>query len=166
MKYIRSNHRFQDEEHRKAWFLKVTVNATKSLLTSAWHRHYAHIEGTAEESCCVEENDSDVYYAVQNLPEKIIVDFSKRLGDRKQLKKLYQNTENNFTDEMLVSGEEIEQLSQRIQSAKIVSEEFPESGNKVYYMAEFCDGDIIKFVVADDIFFIFNATFSIAIKCY
>lgn len=70
LKYIRSNHRFQDEEHRKAWLLRVTVNTTKSLLTSAWHRHYAHIEGIAEESCCVEENDSDVYYAVQRLPEK------------------------------------------------------------------------------------------------
>ena len=26
-------------EHQKAWFIKVTINCTKSLLTSAWRRN-------------------------------------------------------------------------------------------------------------------------------
>lgn len=69
LKYIRTNIRFRDEEHRKAWLLKVTVNTAKSLLGSAWYRHYAHLESAAEESCCMEEK-TDVFYAVQKLPEK------------------------------------------------------------------------------------------------
>lgn len=69
LKYIRSNPEFSDEEHRKAWFLKVTVNTAKSLLTSAWRRHYAHLEDMVEGSCYIEEK-TDVFYAVQRLPEK------------------------------------------------------------------------------------------------
>lgn len=69
LKYIRSKPEFCDEEHRKAWFLKVTVNTAKSLLTSAWRRHYAQLEDMSEGSCYIEEK-TEVFYAVQRLPEK------------------------------------------------------------------------------------------------
>ncbi|GHV46607.1 hypothetical protein FACS189499_02210 [Clostridia bacterium] len=31
--------KFESEEHRKAWLIRITINTAKSLLTSAWHRH-------------------------------------------------------------------------------------------------------------------------------
>ena len=69
LKYIRSATDFRDEEHRKAWLLKVTTNTSKSVLTSAWARHYAHMEELPEESSEIKD-DSGVYDVVQNLPEK------------------------------------------------------------------------------------------------
>lgn len=69
LKYIRSGKTFESEEHRKSWLLKVTVNTSKSMLTSAWARHYAHMDEVREESCQMEEK-SEVFYAVQSLPEK------------------------------------------------------------------------------------------------
>lgn len=70
LKYIRTNKKFKDEEHRKAWLLRVTVNTVKSLLTCAWHRHYAQMVEAEEESFWIEEEKTDVFYAVQQLPEK------------------------------------------------------------------------------------------------
>lgn len=69
LKYIRSQKKFENEEHRKAWFLRVTSNTSKSVLTSAWARHYARLDEMPEESCQMEEKN-DVFYAVQQLPEK------------------------------------------------------------------------------------------------
>ncbi|MGN0593829.1 MAG: RNA polymerase sigma factor [Hominimerdicola sp.] len=69
LKYIKSNVKFNDEEHRKAWLLKVTANTGKSFVTSAWFRHRADIEDADNISVCMEEKGS-VYYAVQKLPEK------------------------------------------------------------------------------------------------
>lgn len=69
LKYIRCGKTFKDEEHRKAWLLKVTANTSKSVLTSAWARHYAHMEELPEKGSEMEER-SEVFYAVQSLPEK------------------------------------------------------------------------------------------------
>ena len=69
LKYIRSGKKFRDEEHRKAWLLKVTTNTSKSVLTSAWTRHYAHMEELPEGSSNMVEK-SEVFYVVQDLPEK------------------------------------------------------------------------------------------------
>ncbi|NLZ46247.1 MAG: sigma-70 family RNA polymerase sigma factor, partial [Clostridiales bacterium] len=57
------------EEHRKAWLLKVTINTGKTLLTSAWNRHRTDIENAENIGEFIPEN-SEVYYAVQKLPEK------------------------------------------------------------------------------------------------
>ncbi len=69
LKYIRAGKHFEDEEHRKAWLLKVTVNTSKSILTSAWARHYAIMEEVPEQSTEMEEKP-EVFYVVQQLPEK------------------------------------------------------------------------------------------------
>lgn len=41
---LRSRPRWTDAEHQKAWFIRVTLNCTKSLVTSAWRRHTASLE--------------------------------------------------------------------------------------------------------------------------
>lgn len=69
LKYIKSGKKFSDEEHRKAWLLKVTINTGKTLLTSAWFRHRTDIEHAENIGECMPEK-GEVYYAVQKLPEK------------------------------------------------------------------------------------------------
>ncbi len=69
IKYINQQGNFQNEEHLKAWLLKVTLNTSKSLFSSAWRRHYASLEEAIESGIQLEEK-SEVYYAVMCLPEK------------------------------------------------------------------------------------------------
>ena len=69
LKYIKSGKKFNDEEHRKAWLLKVAANTGKSLVTSAWARHRADIDEARDIGKCMEEK-GEVFYAVAKLPEK------------------------------------------------------------------------------------------------
>jgi RNA polymerase sigma-70 factor (ECF subfamily) len=58
---------FESEEHRKAWLIRVTVNCSSKLLTSAWFRRTVPLE---EELKFETKEKSDVYYAVLELPLK------------------------------------------------------------------------------------------------
>ena len=73
LKYISADKKWRSEEHRKAWLIRVAVNCTNDFVTSAHYRHKADMEELpdegAEASYEIEEK-SDVYYAVQSLPEK------------------------------------------------------------------------------------------------
>ena len=67
LRYLRSDPQFTSEEHRKAWLLKVTVNCSKSLLTSSWFRRTEPLD----EDIPVENPELlEVYPAVQSLPVK------------------------------------------------------------------------------------------------
>ena len=48
LRYWKKQPVFRDEEHTKAWFLKVTANCAKSFLTSAWKRHTEYTEKEPE----------------------------------------------------------------------------------------------------------------------
>lgn len=39
LRYIRKKPEFNDENHAKAWFIRVTVNCAKSFLTQAWNKN-------------------------------------------------------------------------------------------------------------------------------
>src|SRR5574344_848715 len=68
-KYLKANVVFNDEEHRKAWLLKVAVNTGKSWVTSAWNRHRADLDEAVDITNTMEEI-GEVYDAVSKLPEK------------------------------------------------------------------------------------------------
>lgn len=69
IKYMRETKPFQDKNHVKAWLLRVAINSSKNLVTSAWHRKNIPVE-EAEAVYTEMEEKSEVYYAVQKLPEK------------------------------------------------------------------------------------------------
>ena len=67
LRYLRSNTYFGNEEYRKAWLLRVTINCSKSLLTSSWFRKTEPLD----EDIPVENPELlGVYPAVQALPVK------------------------------------------------------------------------------------------------
>jgi RNA polymerase sigma-70 factor (ECF subfamily) len=68
-RYIKSNNKFNDEEHLKAWLIRVAVNVSKSLLRSAWFKKTVSIS-EHENLCAEEQEETDTYYAVLSLPEK------------------------------------------------------------------------------------------------
>lgn len=50
LKYLKTDKTFRDEEHRKMWLIRVTVNTIKSSLTSAWRRHTVALDDVTEPS--------------------------------------------------------------------------------------------------------------------
>lgn len=70
---LRSRPRWTDAEHQKAWFIRVTLNCTKSLVTSAWRRHTASLESAPpDDDALLTEmrEETAVYGAVLELPEQ------------------------------------------------------------------------------------------------
>ena len=47
LRYFRKRPKFESEEHRKAWLLRVTLNRTRSLFASAWFRKTVPLEECA-----------------------------------------------------------------------------------------------------------------------
>lgn len=69
---LRSGPSWTDAEHQKAWMIRVTINCTKSLATSAWRRHAVPLDSVPERDDLVTEmrEETDVYGAVLALPQK------------------------------------------------------------------------------------------------
>ncbi len=74
MKYIKHQYEFMEEEYRKAWLIRVTINASKSLLTSAWNRKRVpmeEVEGVLEGSTGIDGDfDNSLILEIKKLPEK------------------------------------------------------------------------------------------------
>ncbi len=66
VRYIRSSPQFENTEHEKAWFIRVTINLTKSLLTSSWFRRTTELKDNLSVTMA---EKSEVYYAVAALPK-------------------------------------------------------------------------------------------------
>lgn len=67
LRYVRKNPKFNDEEHRKAWLIKVTVNCSKTLMSSMWYNKTQELD----ETLAIEDETSvTLYYELQKLPAK------------------------------------------------------------------------------------------------
>lgn len=64
LRYIQKKPVFRDEEHRKAWLLRVTVNVAKSHMASFWNRH---TEGLSDNIVFDSVEDYDLYYELGRL---------------------------------------------------------------------------------------------------
>lgn len=69
LKYIKADKSFNDEEHRKMWLIRVTVNTVISCATSAWKRHTVPLE-YADDAAYTEREASGIGEALKKLPEK------------------------------------------------------------------------------------------------
>lgn len=75
LRYVRADKTYTDEEHRKAWLITVTINCSKSMLLSSWHKRRSDEElnenqGTYDKAIHDIEQHSTVYKAVMELPVK------------------------------------------------------------------------------------------------
>jgi len=73
LKLCRRNKPFTSEEYRKAWLIRVTVNQSKSMLTSVWKTRVTNLDNL-NESEMAQKNLSDdgleLYEYVKNLKPK------------------------------------------------------------------------------------------------
>lgn len=58
---------FKNEEHEKAWLIRVTINCSKNLLNSSFLKNTTEMK---EELVFETKERHDIYYAVQDLPVK------------------------------------------------------------------------------------------------
>lgn len=70
LKYVLSSASFESEEHEKAWFIRVTVNACKDLLKSFFRSRSVPLEEIAEQAAELPEDHREVLEAVLSLPQK------------------------------------------------------------------------------------------------
>ena len=70
MKYVLSSAVFENEEHEKAWFIRVTVNACRDMLRSFFRSRTVPLEELIELPADTSPDTRDVLSAVLELPEK------------------------------------------------------------------------------------------------
>lgn len=70
--YVRHGENFREEEHRKAWLLRTTVNLSRRVTSSPWRRRTVPLDAQAEqrvEFAAPEENA--VWEALMSLDESL-----------------------------------------------------------------------------------------------
>ena len=70
LKYVTGTTEFESEEHEKAWFIRVTINACKDLLRSFFRSRTVSLEDLLEQPDQVPEDHREVLEAVLALPDK------------------------------------------------------------------------------------------------
>ena len=66
IKYSEKKPIFENEEHEKAWFIRVTINLTKNINMSAWNKKVITLDDNIEFETKEEEN---VFSIVRELPQ-------------------------------------------------------------------------------------------------
>ena len=67
LRLVRKLPEFENENHEKAWLIKVTINCSKDVLGSRWLKNTEELK---ENLAFSDPEKHDVYYAVMDLPLK------------------------------------------------------------------------------------------------
>lgn len=70
IKLYRSDKKFESNEHIKNWIIRVTINECKKLLVSPFKKNTISLETISETITFENQEESDLYYAVMELPQK------------------------------------------------------------------------------------------------
>ena len=70
IKYNESGQEFRDENHIKAWLLRVAINRAKDIRASFWRRNKVSWEEYMASLTFEEPEDSRLFDAVMRLPDK------------------------------------------------------------------------------------------------
>lgn len=66
-RYIKKRPLFNSSEHEKAWFIRVTLNCSKTAMKSFWKTKTVELDENTE---LIEPNTEDLSYALNCLPKK------------------------------------------------------------------------------------------------
>lgn len=71
LRFLKKRPDFKSSEHEKAWFIRVTVNCCKSLLSSAWIKRVQPLEDTMQAEILFKDSgSSSLYELVSGLSAK------------------------------------------------------------------------------------------------
>ena len=69
VKYLKKSPEFEDEEHKKAWLLRVVINISKNLVKSFWNRNKTDIDDNIPDEKG-ELTKCEIWEDVKRLPAK------------------------------------------------------------------------------------------------
>jgi len=67
LRYMKETKAFVSEEHEKAWLIRVTINCSKKLWSSAWSRRTVALD---ENMIAEQPEETEVYSALMQIPQK------------------------------------------------------------------------------------------------
>lgn len=70
LKYVLSSDSFENEEHEKAWFIRVTINACRDLIRSFFRSRTVSLDSLTEQATEMSDEHREVLDAVLSLPQK------------------------------------------------------------------------------------------------
>lgn len=70
LKYATSSIKFENDEHEKAWFIRVTINKSKDLLKSFFRNRTVSLDDIVEKPEAIPSDYREVLEAVLSLPQK------------------------------------------------------------------------------------------------
>ncbi len=70
LRFLKTDKCFESDEHIKAWLIRVTLNCSKNVFLSSWHKKTVPLSERADEPVFDKTELSDIYYAVRDLPTK------------------------------------------------------------------------------------------------
>jgi len=70
LKYALSSVVFENQQHEKAWFIRVTINACKDLLKNFFRTHVISIDEVSKQLFELSSDNIDILEAVRSLPPK------------------------------------------------------------------------------------------------
>lgn len=70
LKYVLSSVKFENKEHEKAWFIRVTINACKDFFKDFFRSHTVPLEELLYQQEELTQDNSNVLDAVLSLPGK------------------------------------------------------------------------------------------------
>lgn len=66
-RYVKKKPVFQEEEHRKAWLIRVTINCSNNFWSSLWNKRTQEL---SDEMLFETEESINLYFELQQLPPK------------------------------------------------------------------------------------------------
>ena len=70
LQYYMTHKDFDNEQHIRAWLLKVAINKSKNILSSFWHRNGVPLEDYIETLSFETPGSKELFEEVMKLPEK------------------------------------------------------------------------------------------------
>ena len=70
LKYLKHDKPFESEEHEKAWFIRVSINACKDILKNFFHSHIVSLDKVEQVFLTESPQHPEVLEAVLSLPQK------------------------------------------------------------------------------------------------
>lgn len=70
LKYVLSSVPFENQEHEKAWFIRVTINACKDFIKQFFRRRMVPLDEIMEQPALLPPDNRHVLEAVLSLPAK------------------------------------------------------------------------------------------------
>lgn len=67
LRYVKKKPVFQEEEHRKAWLIRVTINCSNNFWSSLWNKKTQEI---SDEMLFETEESINLYFELRQLPPK------------------------------------------------------------------------------------------------